>query len=191
MSVLTLLKFQRRQRYMKYILRCILDRVLAEAQGAGRLSENVNLNYDLIFPEIDLDDNKQLAGAANALTQALIAAKAQGWLSDETAIRLLFKFAGEDISVHDELTRIRGESAPEAYAPHLRSTSNPEKGVFTLFQDCWCSLTLLHPTRQRHQVLAKALQGLLFFYPFFTSTILYVVPPGVLLLAILVPGAKL
>ncbi|GHO62522.1 hypothetical protein KSC_014140 [Ktedonobacter sp. SOSP1-52] len=111
MGMPTLLKFQRRQRYMKYILRCILDRVLAEAQGAGRLGENVNLSYDLIFPEIDLDDNKQLAGAANALTQALTAAKAQGWLSDETAMRLLFKFAGEDISVHDELARIRGEQA--------------------------------------------------------------------------------
>ncbi|GHO79569.1 hypothetical protein KSD_73400 [Ktedonobacter sp. SOSP1-85] len=93
-------------------LRCVLDRVLAEAQSAGRLGENVNLSYDLIFPEIDLDDNKQLAGAANALTQALTAAKTQGWLSDETAMRLLFKFAGEDISVHDELARIRGEQAP-------------------------------------------------------------------------------
>lgn len=114
MGMPTLLKFQRRQRYVRYILRTILDRVLAEARHAGRLDVSDPLAYEIIFPEIDLDDNQQLASAANTLVQALTRAHAHGWLSDETAMRLLFKFAGEDISVHEEMARIRAERASTA-----------------------------------------------------------------------------
>ncbi|GHO47992.1 hypothetical protein KSX_61550 [Ktedonospora formicarum] len=109
MGMPTLLKFQRRQRVVKHILRSILDRVLAEARHAGRLDASLELAYEIVFPEIDLDDNQQLATAANTLVQALTSARTQGWLSDETAMRLLFKFAGEDVSVHEELARIRKE----------------------------------------------------------------------------------
>ena len=36
---------------------------------------------------------------------------ASGWLSDETAMRLLFKFAGEEVDVHSELERVKATSS--------------------------------------------------------------------------------
>jgi hypothetical protein len=48
-----------------------------------------------------------LAQAAATLMGALSSAKAQGWVSDETAMRLLFQFAGEEIDVHAEREKIK------------------------------------------------------------------------------------
>ena len=106
MGLPTFLKFQRRQHIMRAMLRAILDRVLLEAQKAGRLAREVNTQYDIVFPEIDVDDHQTLASAAQLLVSALTAAKAQGWISDETAMRLLFQFAGEEIDITEELARI-------------------------------------------------------------------------------------
>lgn len=111
MSLPTLLKFQRRQHVIKYMLRSILDRVLLEARKAGTLRENVDSNYEIIFPEIDVDDHQTLAGATQTLVAALSAAKAQGWVSDETAMRLLFQFAGEEVDIAEEQARIHTEEA--------------------------------------------------------------------------------
>jgi hypothetical protein len=106
MSMPTLLKFQRRQRVVRHILRCVLDRVIREAQRAGRLGKSIDTRYELHFPEIDTDDNQQLATSVSYLVDALVSAKQQGWVSDETAMKLLFKFAGEDVDVHAERERI-------------------------------------------------------------------------------------
>jgi hypothetical protein len=109
MGLPTLLKFQRRQRMIRRIVRSILDRVIEEAQKAGRLSQQIDTSYDVSFPEIDVEDNQQLATSVNYLVNALVTARKQGWLSDETAMRLLFKFAGEEIDVHSELERVRAQ----------------------------------------------------------------------------------
>lgn len=107
MGLPTLLKFQRRQRLIRRIIRTILDRVIEEAQKAGKLGQQIDTSYDVTFPEIDVEDNQQLATSVNYLVTALVTAKNQGWLSDETAMRLLFKFAGEEIDVHSEMQRIK------------------------------------------------------------------------------------
>jgi hypothetical protein len=57
----------------------------------------------------------RLSGARRSV-QVLTRAKFHGWLSDETAMRLLFKFAGEDISAHEEMARNRAERAEERKA---------------------------------------------------------------------------
>ncbi|HLZ59419.1 MAG TPA: hypothetical protein VKR06_20940 [Ktedonosporobacter sp.] len=106
MSLPTLLKFKRRQRVVKYMLRCILNRVIEEAQRAGRLGPRIDTSYDITFPEIDSGEHKTLAQATNALVQALTTAKTQGWISDETAMKLIFEFAGEEVDVHEEMARI-------------------------------------------------------------------------------------
>jgi hypothetical protein len=107
MGLPTLLKFQRRQRLIRHIVCSILDRVIVEAQKAGRLDKEIDTSYDVTFPEIDVEDNQQLAHSVNYLVNALVTAKQQGWLSDETAVRLLFKFAGEEVDVHSELERVK------------------------------------------------------------------------------------
>jgi hypothetical protein len=91
----------------------MLDRVIAEAQKAGRLDRQRDIRYDVTFPEIDVEDNQQLASSVNSLVNALVTARQQRWLSDETAMRLLFKFAGEEIDVHTELERIRAASGKD------------------------------------------------------------------------------
>ncbi len=112
MGLPTQLKFQRRQHIMRAMLRAILDRVLREARRAGALPENIDTQYDIIFPEIEVADHQMLAGATQVLVSALTTARAQGWVSDETAMRLMFQFAGEELDIHEELARIRKEPAP-------------------------------------------------------------------------------
>ncbi len=48
-----------------------------------------------------------LAQATATMVSALGAAKEQGWVSDETAMRLLFQFAGEEVNVHAEREKIK------------------------------------------------------------------------------------
>ncbi len=107
MGLPTFLKFQRRQYILRAMLRTILDRVLLEARKARVLPSDVDASYDLLFPEIDVADSQTLANATQLLVSALTTAKVQGWVSDETAMRLLFQFAGEEMDVHEEQARIR------------------------------------------------------------------------------------
>jgi hypothetical protein len=109
MGLPTFLKFQRRQHIMRSILGAILDRVLLEARKVGNLPDNIDTQYDIIFPEIDVADHQTLASATQMLVSALTVAKEHGWVSDETAMRLLFQFAGEELDVHEEQARIQRE----------------------------------------------------------------------------------
>jgi hypothetical protein len=118
MGLPTLLRFQRRQRVMRTILRCILDRVIVEAQRVGKLGRTIDTTYDILFPEIDVADHQPLANGVYYLTQSLVAAKAQGWVSDQTAMRLLFKFAGEEIDIHGELATLANEQRRKGEGDH-------------------------------------------------------------------------
>ncbi len=109
MGLPTFLKFQRRQHVMRAMLRAILDRVLREACKARVLAPESDLGYDILFPEIDVVDHQTLANATQLLVAALTTAKEQGWVSDETAMRLLFQFAGEELDIHEEQARIKTE----------------------------------------------------------------------------------
>ncbi len=80
MSLPTLLRFQRRQHTMRYVLRCMLDRVLAEAQRVGKLGPRIDTSYDVLMPEIDSGEGQTLAQGTNTMVMALAAAKAQGWV---------------------------------------------------------------------------------------------------------------
>ncbi len=109
MGLPTILKFQRRQLIMRAMLRVILDRVLLEAQRAHRLPPECDLHYDILFPEIDVSDRQMIASATQMLVSALGAARQQGWVSDETAMRLFFQFADEEIDLHEEQRRVQAQ----------------------------------------------------------------------------------
>lgn len=106
MSLPTLLKFKRRQRVIKYMLRCILDRVILEARKAGRLSPDLDASYDITFPEIDSGEHHTLAQGMSWLLPALQTARQQHWISDETAMRIMFEYCGEEVDIQEELSRI-------------------------------------------------------------------------------------
>lgn len=109
MSLPTLLKFKRRQRIVKYMLQRILDRVIEEAIKAGKLGPRVDTSYTITFPEIDSGEHQTLANATNLLVQALSNAKAQGWISSETAMRMIFEFCGEEVDIAEEIRKIEIE----------------------------------------------------------------------------------
>jgi hypothetical protein len=113
MGLPTFLKFQRRQHVMRAMLRVILDRVLLEARKARVLPQDIDTSYDILFPDIDVADHQTLAHATQMLVAALSTAKQQGWVSDETAMRLLFQFAGEELDIHEEQARIRANDVNE------------------------------------------------------------------------------
>ena len=96
MGLPTLKRFQRRQDYVGFMLRCILDRVLLEAERAGMLSARLDKRYEIIFPPIDTDDGESIASALGKLVPALQGAKQEGWLDDAAARKLLHRFLGGD-----------------------------------------------------------------------------------------------
>jgi len=111
MGLPTFLKFQRRQQIVKNVLRTMLDRVLREAQRVGKLAPTVDVSkaYDLVFPEFDHEDNQELGTAIQMLTQGLHTAREASWISDETAMQLLFQFCGLEIDIHEEQARIQAQ----------------------------------------------------------------------------------
>lgn len=120
MGLPTFLKFLRRQHVLRAMLRVILDRVVLEARKAKRLARDCDMHYDILFPDIDVADHQTLASATQLLVTALTTAKQQGWVSDETAMRLLFQFAGEEIDIHEEQARVRTATPPQAAQPTAR-----------------------------------------------------------------------
>ena len=109
MGLPTFRKFQRRQDTFGLVIRAIVDRVLEEAVHAGTLPAGVDRCYRVIFPELTPGDNRGLAAAGSTALQALLAAHTAGWVSRETAMRLFYEMAGQEINVAEELERIAGE----------------------------------------------------------------------------------
>jgi len=130
MSLPTLLKFKRRQRIISYMLRVILNRVIEEAQKAGKIGKNVDTTYDIMFPEIDSGEHKTLASALNMIMPALQTAKSLNWISDETAMRIMFEYCGEEIDIRAEKEKIAAQQAavptPQP-SPSLNDLSNLAK----------------------------------------------------------------
>jgi hypothetical protein len=73
--------------------------------------------------EIARADNQTLASAARDIVDALAEMRQHGWIDDQTAIRLAFKFAGEAID-EEEIKRIL-ETGP--YAPETSNDPTPEE----------------------------------------------------------------
>jgi len=109
MALPTVKKFKRRQDYFGYILTRILQRVVQEKQQRGLLPAGIDTTITFAFPDIDTDDNLALAQASYAAAQGLQIAKANGWVSDETAARLFFESLGEDIDAPAEVEQAKQE----------------------------------------------------------------------------------
>ncbi|MDE3074140.1 MAG: hypothetical protein KGJ86_01810 [Chloroflexota bacterium] len=108
MGLPTFKRFQRRQDYFGFMLRAILDRAIDEAIKARRLPAGVDRRFEIVFPAIDVDDAAQVAAAFSQAVTALGAARDRGWVSDQTAMRLMYRFLGEDgLDVTEELDRAR------------------------------------------------------------------------------------
>ncbi len=129
MGLPTFLKFKLRQGIMRNVLRAILDRVLQEAQRVGRLSSNIDITkaYELIFPEFDVEDNQEMGTALSYLMQGMTSAKAAGWISDETAMKLLFKFCDMEVDINEERARIAAQQVRRTLTPTLPKEMQPSE----------------------------------------------------------------
>jgi len=109
MGLPTFRKFQRRQDQFALLIRTIIDRVIEEAARAGALPAGVDRGYEVTMPELAPDDNARAAQATATMATALSTARAQGWISDETAMRLLYASANAPVDVTEERARIERE----------------------------------------------------------------------------------
>jgi len=117
MGLPTFRKFQRRQDQFALLLRTIIDRVLDEAVRAGTLPAGTDRSYEVLMPELAPDDNTSAAMAAGTMAAALATARQQGWVSEETAMRLFYASADVEIDVHEERERIAAEQRPSPQEP--------------------------------------------------------------------------
>jgi len=78
-----------------YLRRC-------EVLGVHRTFE---VKVEAEMPDVSREDNGALATAANTIVQAFATMANHGWIDDETAVRLAFKFAGE-VLTDDQIQRI-------------------------------------------------------------------------------------
>ena len=109
MGLPTFRKFQRRQDQFALMIRAIVDRVLDEAVRAGALPAGVERGYTVELPELAPDDNARFAQATATMVAALATARDRGWVSDETAMRLLYASANAPVDVNEERARIASE----------------------------------------------------------------------------------
>ena len=95
------------------------------AAGLARLPANGDLKFGAELPDISRADNNALATAAATIVGAFAVMKAQGWITDEIAIRLAFKFCGE-ILEEEVIQKILTE-AKEAEPPPDEETPPDEE----------------------------------------------------------------
>jgi hypothetical protein len=72
-----------------------------------RCLDDLELSYEV--SDLSRGDNKFLAEAGHTIAQAFVLMKQQGWVDDETATRLIFKFTGE-VLTHKELGEIMSKA---------------------------------------------------------------------------------
>jgi hypothetical protein len=102
-------KYQRRQDVLKIIYGAILDRVILEAQNRGRIGTSIDTSYDIRFPPLQPDDAQAQGQASYSMARALQIAQAQGWVSRETASKVFFDYAKEEIDVKQEQEKVNAE----------------------------------------------------------------------------------
>src|SRR5687767_3902684 len=98
-------RFQRRQEEFREFLSSIINRVLDEAQRAGRFGPRTNRSFAVQFEELTTSPLDQLASSVKTLTDSLAVASDRGWVSPDQAKRLWWRFAAQ-----------ADESAPQAGA---------------------------------------------------------------------------
>jgi hypothetical protein len=83
----------------------------AAVTGAS-IPENPGEHITASVTEIAKADNESLAAAARDIVEALAQMKAEGWMTDEEAVRIAYKFAGEPLG-KEEIDAILKNANPD------------------------------------------------------------------------------
>ena len=78
-------------------------------EAVNGLAPLEDLGIKAVLPDISRADNEALAAAASAMVNALATMKTNGWVTDEWAVEMAFKFAGEALT-QEEIVKILEEN---------------------------------------------------------------------------------
>ena len=109
MGLPTIKKMKARQLFFGQMLEDLVNMAIDIniISSLGVLEKSINRTFSLDFPDIDSKDNLQIAESVAQAITALTMAKTEGWISDKTAQRLMFKFLGEEIDFTEEEAEIK------------------------------------------------------------------------------------
>jgi hypothetical protein len=106
--------FYHRQLFFIHVLSDVVTRAAQRAQALDKLTiPRAGLRLTANLAELTKQDNLMLAQAAKEIVTALEAARRMNWTDDETAMKLMYKFAGEIVDVPELLDKIRGQKKVE------------------------------------------------------------------------------
>ncbi len=88
-------KYQRRQDFLGYLLRHILDRVIVEGQSAGRIPRTVDLTYEIRFPPLQPEDAALKGEAAFSMARGIQIMRNLDLMTPEDAQKLFMGVVGE------------------------------------------------------------------------------------------------
>jgi hypothetical protein len=88
-------RFQRRQEYFRQVLLEICGRVVVEAKRVGLLGPRVDVALTVQFEELLPSGMDNQGAAAKAYAEALAVAEERGWVRNEEARRLWWRYVGE------------------------------------------------------------------------------------------------
>jgi hypothetical protein len=97
--------YRQRQKQLGGFLRHLTEIAYRRRSALLGLRVPVDLDIQAEMPDISRADNAAMATAASTIVQAFTTMADRGWITDELAIRLSFKFAGE-ILTDDEIKAI-------------------------------------------------------------------------------------
>ena len=103
-------RFQRRQELFRAVLAQIVDRVLDEAIKAGRLGPRANRTFSIQFEELSASPLPDLAASIERLTRSLATAQKEGWVTEEEARRLWWRY-------HAQADESAPQSGPQSGPP--------------------------------------------------------------------------
>ena len=106
----TLRHYYHRQLFFCEMLKDLVRVCVARARAVGRGRGWSDLKLRAEVQDLTKDDNSKLADAAKTIVEALALMKDKGWVDDETAMRIAYRFAGELVDVSELLERMAGEA---------------------------------------------------------------------------------
>jgi len=109
----TLRHYYHRQLFFCEMLKDIVRVCVGRARAVGRGWGWSDLKLSAEVQDLTKDDNAKLATAAKTIVEALGLMKDKGWVDDETAMRIAYRFAGELLDVNELMDRM-GKSSTGA-----------------------------------------------------------------------------
>lgn len=87
--------YRMRQQVFVGFLVDLASRAWRRYESINNLKRLIDLGITASAPDVSRADNQSLATAARTAVEAFSVMKGEGWIDDDTAVRLSFKFAGE------------------------------------------------------------------------------------------------